>query len=248
MKPPSHTRAALLLLVLPLGWSVEAAPGGGVQQVKAEAVCHPAEPGKTFVSYRIQPRNPTADPACLRYAEAARHLRAALSGHGLFEAPAQLPADLIVELDYGVERAQLKYVAVTVTVFHPPEMPTVRPATPFAALVGPGGAGPLGGGNPADEPPPAPTVSYQRVASPVLVWEKYLSVSVRENRPASEGRAPAELWRINVSLEHDNQDLRRWLPVLAAVVMEQFGRDTQGMTTVAIGENDPAVTFVRRGP
>lgn len=248
MKPPSPTRAALLLLVLPWGWSVEAATVGGVQQVKAEAVCHPAEPEKTLVSYRIQPRNPAADPACLRYAEAARHIRAALSGHGLFEAPAQLPADLIVELDYGVERAQLKYVAVTVPVFHPPEVPTTRSGAPFATMTGPGGASPSSHADPADEPLPPPTVTYQRVASPVVVWEKFLSVSVRENQPAVEGRPAAELWRINVSVEHENQDLRRWLPVLAAVVMEQFGRDTRGRTTVAIAEDDPAVAFVRRGP
>lgn len=247
MKPPSPTRAALLLLVLPWGWSVEAATVGGVQQVKAEAVCHPAEPGKTLLSYRIQPRNPAVDPARLRYAEAARHIRAALSGHGLFEAPAQLPADLLVELDYGVERAQLKYVAVTVPVYSRPEMPTSHSAAPFAPLAGPGGAGPAREHPPTDEAPP-PTVTYQRVASPVVVWEKFLSVSVRENRPAVEGRLPAELWRINVSVEHENQDLRRWLPVLAAVVMDQFGRDTQGLTTIAIAEHDPAVDFVRHGP
>lgn len=87
----------------------------------------------------------------------------------------------------------------------------------------------------------------QEVVQPVLVYEKYLKVSARENRPASADRPAAEIWSVNVAAEDDSQELRRYMPVLASATADYIGQNTKAERTVTINEGDESVAFVKKG-
>jgi hypothetical protein len=50
-----------------------------------------------------------------------------------------------------------------------------------------------------------------------------------------------------VSLDDAGRNLRAEMPVLAAAFMAALGRNTQGPAPIAIGRDDPAVSFINRG-
>jgi hypothetical protein len=97
------------------------------------------------------------------------------------------------------------------------------------------------------DPPRVEMIGYQEVIVPVQVYEKYLRISAHENKPAIEGKAPAELWSVNVSSEDESKDLRKYLPLLASASADYIGRDTTSEKIIKLKENDPRVGFVKKG-
>jgi len=190
--------------------------------VKLDSVSRANPPAADHTSYTIQNKNPSVATDSLRYQEAARRIRTALSSRGLWEAPNPSAADLIVELEYAIEPAHTIYQTVEVPVY----------------LVADRGVGQM---------PGREFVGYENEARPVVVREKHLSISCRENEPAVEGRPASDLWRISASIEDERTDLRECLPVLAAVVMDQIGKTSDGATVKRVGQNDPAVAFIKKG-
>ena len=55
-------------------------------EVKVDSISQPQ--AKEVASYKIQPRNGSDEPSSLRYQEATNFIKTALSGKGLYEAPA----------------------------------------------------------------------------------------------------------------------------------------------------------------
>jgi hypothetical protein len=80
----------------------------------------------------------------------------------------------------------------------------------------------------------------------VTVYEKYLKISARENKPPIEGRPPAELWSIHASTEDESKDLRKYLPIIASATVDFLGQETSQQTTVKVRAEGPAVDFIRK--
>ena len=83
-------------------------------KVDASAKSAASRPSTDGQSYKIRSKNPVLGEENLRYKEAAEYVKTALSGKGLFEAPNTEAADLIVELDYGVDAPRTKIETVSV--------------------------------------------------------------------------------------------------------------------------------------
>ena len=211
-------------------------------EVEVDSISQPQP--KEVTSYRIVTKNPTADEASLRHKEAAAYVKTALSGKGLYEAPEGQPADMVVEVDYGVE---------------PPRVVMERTSTPIYAQVGGGMryeqvvVGTDSRGNPivrtvgVYEPPRTEVIGYQDVVTPVAMYEKYLRISARENKQMEEGRPPPEIWSVNVSSEDKSDDLRKYLPILASASVDYIGKDSGEKQTVRLKETDSAVGFIKKG-
>lgn len=213
------------------------------EQVSVESLSRVSPQAESTCSYRLINRNRTLDESSLRYKEAVGHVRTALSGHGMFEAPAGGAPDVIVEIDYGIGQPRMRYTTVTEPVYAVVGGPVImaRPA-PIASA-----AAAAPGANPVAEPPQLQLVGYREIQRPVAVRDKYLSVSARPNREAVEGRPAEELWRVSAAIETDNQDLRRYLPVLASIVMEQIGHTTEGTVVAKVSDRSAATDFIRKG-
>src|ERR1051326_8674056 len=80
-------------------------------EVKVDSLAKPN--AEQVVSYEIHNKNPLVADDSLRYKEASGYVKTALSGKGLYEAPANTKPDLVVDLDYGIGPPQTKMETVS---------------------------------------------------------------------------------------------------------------------------------------
>jgi hypothetical protein len=227
------------LLALPLMLAL----GGcatGTHQVKVDAIAKPAADAQ---SYRLKSKNPALGEENLRYREAAEMVRTALSGKGLYEAPTEDAADMIVELDYGMETPRTKVERVSVPVYaqvgggvryDTVPVTDARGNTSYRTVA-------------VYDPPKTELIGYDEMPRQITIYEKYLKITARENKAGNEGRPPSELWSVQASAEDESKDLRKYLPIMASATVEYIGKDSHQQTVVKVNEKGEAVDFIRRG-
>lgn len=202
-------------------------------EVLVESLCREPAQCATLHSYLIRASRPTFDERSLRHREAVAHLRTALSALGLFEAPEGVHPDLVIEFDYGLGNPRTVYVEVLQPVYE---------------VQGDGGSVSRQTTRMPGDARRAWLVGYTRVKRPVLVRDKYLAVTARANVAAGgEARPTPELWRVSARIEDNSDELRGYLPVLAALVMDRAGETSPGNEKVVVADNSDAVDFIRRG-
>jgi hypothetical protein len=97
------------------------------------------------------------------------------------------------------------------------------------------------------EPPTTEFDGYREYQVRVTVYEKYLKLSARENKPAVEGRPPTEVWAVDITSEGESRDVRKALPILAAASIDYVGKDSLGQKTIRIKDSNSDVAFVKKG-
>jgi hypothetical protein len=229
-------------------WAVAALVAAGgwsgcttTYDVKVDAITQAKAPEMT--SYRIRNKNASMPEDNLRYKEAVNYVKTALSGRGLYEAPPNVTPDIIVELDYGIEPPSVRMEETTEPIYaqtgggvdYTPVSVTDNKGNVTTRTV------------PVYAPTQTELVGYREVITPVAIYEKYLHISARENRVATEGKAPDEIWSVNTSYEDESKDLRKYLPLLASASMESIGTNTGSLKTVKLKETDQTVGFVKKG-
>lgn len=194
-------------------------------------------------SYVIENKNPAVDPDSLRYKEAAQYVKTALSGKGLYEASSPATAEMVVEVDFGIDAPKTKMEETSVPVYA-----QTGGGVRYKQIAVQGAGGSTSFRTiPVFEAPEAELVGYEDVIMPVTVYEKYLRVSARENKDISEGKPPAEIWSVHVSTEDESKDLRKYLPLLASASVDYIGKDSNTEQTIKLKESDPAVSFIKKG-
>lgn len=210
-------------------------------QVKVDAISKPVPPAA--LSYRIKSKDPRLGDENLRYKEAADFVRTALSGKGLYEAPSEDRADMIVELDYGMEAPRSRIERVSTPVYAQVGGGVRYDTIPVSDTKGNVGTRTVA----VYDPPRSELIGYDEMPRQVTVYEKYLKITARENKAASEGRPSAELWSIHASAEDESKDLRKYLPIMASATVDYIGQDTSNQKTVKVRADGPGVDFIRRG-
>jgi len=224
--------AALLLLA--------ACNSTSMYQVKVDAISKPVPPQKQ--SYVLKSKDPRLGEENLRYKEAADFVRTALSGKGLYEAPSEERADMVVELDYGMETPRSKIEVVSTPVYAP-----VGGGTRYESVPVRDSRGNVSHRTVAVyEAPRSELVGYDEVPRQITIYEKYLKITARENKPAAEGRPPAELWSIHASAEDESKDLRKYLPIMASATVDYIGQDSSNQKLVKVRADGPDVDFIRK--
>ena len=164
----------------------------------------------------------------LRRREIATAVRTALSAHGLHEAGEAKAADLVVEIAYGIEPPSIKE---TVT----QEIAFGRPVIVGDRL----GAAPEG--------VTRELMGYTEVVSTEIVREKYVTICGRRNATDDTILPASDLWRVDVTIANESQDLRGHLPILISAAMDFIAKSTDGEITIGMRSDDEAVQFVQRG-
>lgn len=246
MISPASRRAVPVVLL-----AAFAALGGGCNSsnsyaVKVDAIAKkdlPAGASAEGQSFKIKSKNPAVGEENLRYREAAEYVKTALSGRGLYEAPNADKADVIVELDYGIDAPRSKMETVSVPRYAQvgggvryEQVPVIdsRGNTSYRTVA-------------VYQPPRTELVTYDEVPQMVTVYEKYLRITARENKPAAEGRPPAELWSVSTSTEDESKDIRKYLPIMASATADYIGRDSNKEKVVRVKSDAPTVEQLRRG-
>jgi hypothetical protein len=176
--------------------------------VKVDAI---SKPENAAQSYKLKSKNPALGDENLRYKEAADYVRTALSGKGLYEAPSEEKADMIVELDYGLEAPRTKIERVSTPVYAQVGGGVRYETVPVTDARGNTSMRTVA----VYEAPRTELIGYDEMPRQVTIYEKYIKVTARENKAASEGKPPAELWSVQASTEDESKDLRKYLPILA---------------------------------
>ena len=211
-------------------------------KVKVDAINKPASKTNA-VSYKLKSKDPRLGEENLRYREAAEFVRTALSGKGLYEAPSEDKADMIVELDYGMDAPRSKVERVSSPVYAQvgggvryDSIPVTdsRGNTSFRTVA-------------VYEAPRSELIGYDDMPRLVTIYEKYLKITARENKAASEGRPPAELWSIHASAEDESKDIRKYLPIMASATVDYIGQDSSSQKIVKVKADGPGVIFIRKG-
>jgi hypothetical protein len=219
--------------------------------VQVDAISPPkekmAEVPPSAQSYYIHSKNPRLDETSLRYKEVSDYVRTALSGKGMYEAPKPEAADVVIDIDYGMDAPRVKFETVSTpvmvqtansteskTIDHVVRLPdgTVKIYQEQVQVIVPGQKEFRG---------------MRDEVTPQIVYEKYLKVSARENKETSEGKAPAEVWSVNVSAEDRSQELRKYIPILASATVDYIGTNTKESKDVKIDEKDDVVKFIKKG-
>ena len=106
-------------------------------EMEVDAITNPAV--SDAESYVIVPRDPETDINDLRYKETVAYIKTALSGKGMYEALSAQDADMVVEVDYGMEppRREFKVVEepVFATIQQPDRIQTVSQRDPKTGRV-----------------------------------------------------------------------------------------------------------------
>lgn len=210
--------------------------------VKVDSLAKPKS--ENAISYEIKNRNPLVADDSLRYKEAAGMVKTALSGKGLYEAPPNTKPDIVVDLDYGVGPPQMRRETVSEPVYItiPGQIRTER------VQVGTDSQGrPIYQTVTVQDPPTTEFAGFREYIVTVVVYEKYLKLSARENKEQVEGRPAQEVWTIDVTSEGESRDIRKNLPVLVAASIDYIGKDSQGQKTIRIKDNSSDIAFVKKG-
>ncbi len=79
-----------------------------LHDVKIDSINNPAKP--LGVSYRLEMLDPTGSQADSVTAQAHASVRSALAARGMYEAPPNAPADMVITAEYGIGPGQMKIV------------------------------------------------------------------------------------------------------------------------------------------
>ena len=209
--------------------------------VKVDAITKPTPVAAQ--SYKLKSKDPSLGEENLRYREAAEFVKTALSGKGLYEAPSEETADMIVELDYGIDAPRSRTEQVSVPIYAQVGGGVRYDSVPVKDSKGRIGFRTIT----VYEPPRSELIGYDEMARVVTTYEKYLKITARENKAAAEGRPPSELWSIHASAEDESKDLRKYLPIMASATVDYIGQDSSNQTIVKVRADGPGVDFIRRG-
>ena len=197
-------------------------------EFKVDAISQPgAATGQTF-SLTTRQTDAAADKeTSLRDKEAAEFVRAALVAKGLREAAAP-GADVTIALDYGSERPRRRTERASAPVYA-----QTYGGVRYAQVAVRTDDGRTGVRTIAiAEPPRTELIGFQDHVAHVTVREKFLRLSARDTKSATE------VWSVHVSIEDESSDLRKYLPLLAGVAADYIGKDTRTQQTVEITEKE----------
>jgi hypothetical protein len=225
--------------------------GSKTYQVQVDAISQPPEagqPAQAAQSYHIRTHNPQLDESSLRYKEVADYVRTALSGKGMYEAPSPDKADVVIDIDYGMDSPRVKFEVISTPIIvqkggqveQRTVMTAVRDSStgqihmvPMTVAV--------------HVPSTTEFIGTRDTVQPTIVYEKYLKLSARPNQEVAEGRVPPEVWSVNVSAEDNSKELRKYMPILASATADYIGTNTKESKPVKIQEGDEVVTFIKKG-
>ncbi len=237
--PPLGALASCALLITACLFSEGCANS---TEVKVDSLAKPK--AEEAISYKIHNANPAIAEDSLRHQEAVGFVRTALSGKGMYETADAASADLVVDVDYGIGPPQTRHETVSEPVYL---------TLPGQVRVERVQVGTDKNGNPiystvtVQEPPRTELVGYRDVVVTTVIYEKHLRLTARDNKPASEGRPPSEIWTVDVTSEGESHDLRKALPVLAAATIDYVGKDTHGQKVITLKDTDKDIAFVKKG-
>lgn len=233
MQPVAHNFRTWPLLVLLLAGCQSAG-----EKLFLDAMSTPAK--EKVASYNLMVLDPVIEKDSLRHQEAEALVKAALAGNGFYESPDPRKADMMIKVDYGIGLGRVEVVEVREPVYG-----SISGGTTSAPVNITGADGSVMEVF-ADIPLPSITVvtGEKTLTRKENFYEKRLTLEARRTKAEGVGLAPEDVFFIEVTSDGPSHDLRKTLPVLAAVALEHIGDQTNGRQVVKLTDPE-AVAFVK---
>lgn len=192
--------------------------------------------GESFV---IVSANPDIRENDLRFIEAANYIRLAMEGMGCFQAPSAASADMIIELDFflGEPRDSLTVRPHPETYWTPGRHYSVEvPVRNKEGRI-------IGYSRKVYHEPSQQYTHWEDRVETTTLFEKSLTLTAYDNRLGAAVKDPVQLWSVTVVNTDPSNDLRHYLPFMAAAALPYIGFDTGRKTVVVVSEEDLEVAF-----
>ena len=168
--------------------------------------------------------------------------RSALAGNGYYEAPDAAHADMLIEVDYGIDQGHSETIQVSSPIWR------MEKGSTSTITVGTGIMNAQG-----QEIMTSVTVTEpgnivyggERLSNVrQTIYTKRLVLEARRAKGDLPGVAPEDVFLMEVQSTGESHDLRKTLPVLAAVALEHMGEETNGPKSVKLTDAE-AIAFVK---
>ena len=208
---------------------------------KVDAINNPEV--EELYSYKIISSNPELKEEDLEFQEAADYIRTVLSSKGMYEAPDAEHADMIIDLAYGIGEPQIDFKTYSQPVYAVTGGGYSTVATPVVDSKG----------NvryvttTIYHPPRVEMVGMEEKVVPITVYEKFIRLTARDNTQTNEDEGPVQAWSIYVKNKDESDDLRKYLPLMAAAAIPYIGENTDSQQEIKVKEGDEEISFVKAG-
>lgn len=216
---------------------------GSTYRFKVDAVKNP-DVAEEKHSYHIASGNPEMDSEDLRFKEAAKYVKTALSSKGMYEAPPGTEAEMVVEVDFGMEepRTEIRTVSVPVYIYvsSPPRLVRMRVRDPKTGQI-------REVEMVVQDPPRQELAGFEEHPQTVTIYEKYIRITARETAGQDGDRPPREIWSVYVKNEDENDNLRDYVPLMVSAAMDSVDENGSTAKEVVLNDSDERVAFVKKG-
>ncbi len=208
---------------------------------KVDAINNPEV--EDLYSYKIVSTDPEISEDDLEFQEAAEYIKTALSAKGMYEAPDAEHADMIIDLSYGVGEPQIDFKTYSQPVYATTGGGYSTVVTPVVDSKG----NVRYVTSTVYHPPRVEMVGMEEKVVPITVYEKFIRLTSRDNTQVDESEGPVQAWSIYVKNKDESDDLRKYLPLMAAAAIEYVGENTETQQEIKVKEGDEEVSFVKAG-
>jgi hypothetical protein len=200
-------------------------------------------PSGDLQSYQLRDKSAGKDADSLRAQETIGMVKTALNGRGLYEAASLQSADMMIDVEYGMDKPKTHMEEMMVPIYAQNGGGVVYGPRQVTTSTGP-----VTRTVPTLAPPGTQLIGYEPILVPVTTNQKFNRHSAREARPAREGAAAGDLWSVSITSEDESNDLRKYLPLLASALVGYVGADSSVQQTIKLSVKDPTIELVKQGP
>ena len=210
---------------------------------KVDAINNSDPNVKELKSYKIVSSNVQINEEDLEFQEVSQYIKTALSGRGYYEAPAIDNADMVIDVSYGVSEPQTDFKTKTSPIYGRSSGGFKTISTPVIDRNG----NVRYVNSTVYTPSRLEMIGVQDQIIPIITYEKYLRMTSRDNRDIVNKESPTQVWSIYVKNKDESEDLRKYVPLMAAAAIPYVGENTENQQEIRIKEEDDIVDFVKKG-
>ena len=210
---------------------------------KVDAINNSDPNVKELKSYKIVSSNVQINEEDLEFQEVSQYIKTALSGRGYYEASEIDNADMVIDVSYGVSEPQTDFKTKTSPIYGRSSGGFKTISTPVIDRNG----NVRYVNSTVYTPSRLEMIGVQEQIIPIITYEKYLRMTSRDNRDIVNKESPTQVWSIYVKNKDESEDLRKYVPLMAAAAIPYVGENTENQQEIRIKEEDDIVDFVKKG-
>ena len=96
-------------------------------------------------------------------------------------------------------------------------------------------------------PPRREMIGMDERMVPVTTYEKFLRLTARDTEEEDASEGSVQVWSIYVKSKDESDDLRKYLPLMAAAAIPYVGENTESQQVIKVKASDADVSFVKAG-